>query len=224
MINTKIPIWLWITKIILWHRCPVPIPTSQGSGYWATIGFDFWRVLDYYCHQWELSWNQAWWWWAGPGPVINTIPERFDDVDGGDDPGDADEHDEQDLDQCHRHDTGGIQVEIFRKSAASAFQTFANTWKYFKHTCEHVHSAHFKTRCLQFLHTTQHFWQHLNIQDKSQTAHCQNQTRQCKVHIAQGDMHCANSTKCKWYSEGWALWQNLTTHYKVEIAHSAKWK
>ena len=30
---------------ILWHRCPVPIPTSQGSGYWATIGFGFWRVV-----------------------------------------------------------------------------------------------------------------------------------------------------------------------------------
>ena len=112
---------------------------------------------------------------------MNTIPERFDDADGGDDPGaddDHDEHDEQDLDQCHRHDTGGIQVEIFRKSAASAFQTFANTWKYFKHTCEHVHSAHFKTQCLQFLHTT---LEH-------------------------------------------SLWQNLTTHCKVEIAHSAKWK
>ena len=51
-----------------------------------------------------------------------------DDADGGED---DDDLDKQDLDQCHRHDTGGIQVEIFRKSAASAFQAFANTWKYF---------------------------------------------------------------------------------------------
>ena len=95
---------------------------------------------------------------------MNTIPERFDDADGGDDPGaddDHDEHDEQDLDQCHRHDTGGIQVEIFRKSAASAFQTFANTWKYFEHTCQHC---------------TVYTLNYLKLQDKLQTAHCQNQT------------------------------------------------
>ena len=61
----------------------------------------------------------------GDGCGADEYGDDFDDGNDHDHDHDPDhddhdhDHDEQDLDQCHRHDTGGIQVEIFRKSATA---------------------------------------------------------------------------------------------------------
>ena len=72
-----------------------------------------------------------------PEGFDDDVNQYDDDKDSGDDPDDHDQ--EEDLDQCHRHDTGGIQVEIFRKSAASACSTFGKT--------THLKILYYKAHC-----------------------------------------------------------------------------